>query len=164
MVSWPDHKRPQKIVQEQKMTKELCTEIEIQASPEKVWQILADLDKWTEWNPFIQHAIGKAQVGEKVDITFKSGSKEMTLHCTVVKVKPNKKLCWKYHVMLPGLFRGEHSFTIEPLDNNRVRFIDREIFNGLLVSAQAKDIDTNSRQGFEAMDRALKARAEQKQV
>ncbi len=40
----------------------------------------------------------------------------------------------------------------------RCRFIEREIFNGLFVSAQARDIDTNSRQGFEAMDRALKAR------
>src|SRR4030066_10164 len=113
--------------------KELCTEIEIQAAPEKVWQVLTSLDQYPEWNPFIHHAIGKAKVGEKVDITFRSGSKEMTLHCTVSKVEPNKELRWKYHVGLPALFRGEHSFTIEPVENNRVRFIDREIFNGLLV-------------------------------
>lgn len=141
--------------------KELRTEIEIQATPEKVWQILTSLDQYPEWNPFIHHALGKAKVGEKVDITFKSGSKEMTLHCTVVKVEPNKALCWKYHVVLPILFSGEHSFIIEQVEGDKIRFIDREIFNGLLVSAQAKDIDTNSKQGFEAMDRALKARAEQ---
>jgi len=141
--------------------KELRTEIEIQASPEKVWQILADLDKWPEWNPFIHHAIGKAKVGEKVDITVRSASKEMTLHCTVSKAEPNRELRWKYHVILPGLFRGEHSFIIEPMGANKVRFIDREVFNGLLVPLQAKDIDTNSRLGFEAMDKALKARAEQ---
>ena len=140
--------------------KELRTEIEIRAAPEKVWQILTDLDKWTEWNPFIHHAVGKAKVGEKVDITFKSVSKEMTLHCTVLKVEPNRELRWKYHVLLPGLFQGEHSFTIEKMDANRVRFIDREVFNGLLVPLQAKDIDTNSRQGFEAMDKSLKARVE----
>ena len=140
--------------------KELRTEIEIQATPDKVWQVLTDLDKYPEWNPFIHHAIGKAKVGEKVDITFQSGSKEMTLHCTVVKVEPNKELCWKYHVALPFLFSGEHSFIIEQVESNKVRFIDREIFNGLLVSSQAKDMDTNSRQGFEAMDKALKARAE----
>lgn len=141
--------------------KELRTEIEIQASPEKVWQILTNLGEYPQWNPFIHHAIGTATVGEKVDITFRSGSKEMTLHCTVVKVEPNRELRWKYHVILPALFSGEHSFVIEPIDNNRVRFVDREIFNGLLVSSQAKDIDINSRRGFEAMDKALKARAEQ---
>ena len=141
--------------------KELRTEIEIQATPDKVWQVLTSLDKYPEWNPFIHHAIGKAKIGEKVDITFKSGAKEMTLHCTVVKVEPNKELRWKYHVALPILFSGEHSFIIEQIEGNKIRFIDREIFNGLLVSSQAKDIDTNSKQGFEAMDRALKAKAEQ---
>jgi hypothetical protein len=140
--------------------KELRTEIEIQASPEKVWQVLTDLDRYPEWNPFIHHAIGKAEVGGKVDITFKSGSKEMTLHCTVIKAEPNKELRWRYHVGLPFLFKGEHSFVIEPVGENRVRFIDREVFTGLLVPLQAEDIDTNSRQGFEAMDKALKARAE----
>jgi hypothetical protein len=141
--------------------KELRTEIEIQASPDKVWQVLTNLDKYPEWNPFIHHAIGSAKVGESVDITFRSGSKEMSLHCAVVKVEPNKELCWKYHVLLPGLFRGEHSFIIEPTGNNGVRFVDREIFHGLLVFSQAKDIDTNSRQGFEAMDQALKIKAEE---
>ena len=44
---------------------------------------------------------------------------------------------------------------------DRVRFVDRELFNGLLVPLQARDIDTNSKHGFEAMDQALKTRAEQ---
>lgn len=48
--------------------KELCTEIEIQASPERVWQALTNLDKYPEWNPFIHHAVGKAKVGEVVVI------------------------------------------------------------------------------------------------
>lgn len=140
--------------------KELRTEIEIQASPERVWQILTDLDGYPGWNPFLFQAIGKAWVGEKVAITYRSGSKEMTLHCTVIRVEPNKELCWKYHVILPALFSGEHTFSIEPIGDNQIRFVDREIFNGLLVSSQARDIDTNSKQGFEAMDQALKARAE----
>ncbi len=49
--------------------KELRTEIEIQAAPDKLWQVLTSLDKYSEWNPFIRQAIGKAKVGEKVDIT-----------------------------------------------------------------------------------------------
>ncbi len=140
--------------------KELRTEVVIQATPEKVWQILTDLEKYPEWNPFIRHAIGKAEVGKTVDIDFQPDSKGMKLHCTVVTVEPNRELCWKYHVISPSLFNGEHSFTIEPVDDNQVRFIDREIFNGLLVPLQAKDIDTNSKRGFEAMDQALKAKAE----
>jgi hypothetical protein len=141
--------------------KELCTEIEIQASPEKVWHILTDLDKWPDWNPFITRAIGKPQLGEKVNITAGSGPKVMVLHCTVTKVEPNHELTWKYHVGLPMLFQGEHSMRIEPAGEGHVRFVDREVVTGLLVPLQAKNIDTNSKRGFEAMDQALKARAEQ---
>ena len=141
--------------------KELQTEIEIQASPEKVWQVLTALDKYPEWNPFIIHAIGSANVGNTVDIDFQPDSKGLKLHCTVIRAVPNRELCWKYHVGFPFIFYGEHSFTIEPVGDKRVRFIDREIFSGLLVPLQARDIDTNSKRGFEAMDKALKARAEQ---
>lgn len=140
--------------------KELRTEILVQATPERMWQIITELDKWPDWNPFIHHAIGQAEVGKKVDITVASPGKDMTLHCVVTGVDPNHSLSWKYHVGLPALFQGEHSFTIEPVGGGQVRFIDREIFNGLMVPLQAKDIDTNSKRGFEAMDQALKARAE----
>jgi hypothetical protein len=60
------------------------------------------------------------------------------------------ELRWKYYVALPILFSGEHSFIIEQVESDKIRFIDREIFNGLLVSSQTKD-----------MDEALKTRAEQ---
>jgi hypothetical protein len=139
----------------------LRTEIQIQAPPEKIWQILIDLAKYPVWNPFITQAIGRVEVGARVEITVPSGSKEMKLHCRVIKAEPRQVLCWKYHVISPLLFRGEHSFTIEPMGSNYVRFVDQEIFNGLLVPMQAKEIDSSSRQGFEAMDKALKIRAEQ---
>lgn len=140
--------------------KELCTTIEIQASPEKVWRLLTDLSRYPEWNPFICHAIGEAKVGKTVDLDFQPDSKGLKLHCIVVKAHPNQELCWKYHVIHPGLFSGEHSFTIEALGKDRVRFIDREVFHGLLIPLRARDIDTNTKRGFEAMDRALKERSE----
>lgn len=139
---------------------ELCTQVEIQASSEKVWQVLTDFEKYPNWNPFIHHAIGNAEAGERIDITFRSASKEMLLHCQVIKAEPSRELIWNYHVVLPALFRGEHHFTIQPIGTNRVLFIDKEIFHGLLVPLQVKDIDTHSRRGFEAMDVALKTRAE----
>lgn len=141
--------------------KELRTEIVMRAPPEKVWRMLTDLEKYPEWNPFIHHAMGKAEVGETVDIDFQPDSKGLKLHCIVVTAEPNRELRWRYHFILPILIRGEHSFTIEPLGEDQVRFIDREVFNGLLVPLQAKDIDTNTKHGFEEMDKALKARVEQ---
>jgi hypothetical protein len=137
--------------------KEIRTEIDIQASPGKAWQVLTDLDKYVEWNPFLHHAAGSVELGGKVDITFKSGSKDMSLHCTVVKLDPTRALTWSYHVGLPFLFSGEHSFVMEPAGEGRVHFVDREVFRGLLVPFFVNEKDTGD---FEAMDRALKTRVE----
>ncbi|MBA4385373.1 MAG: SRPBCC domain-containing protein [Anaerolinea sp.] len=137
--------------------KEIRSEIDINTSAQNVWQVLTALDEYPEWNPFLHHAIGKAEIGENVDIIFKFGSKDMTLHCKVVKVEPNRELRWKYHVGLPILYQGEHCFEIKSIGANQVHFIDKEIFTGLLVPFLVKEDD---RGGFEAMDQALKTRVE----
>ncbi|MCX5973404.1 MAG: SRPBCC domain-containing protein [Coprothermobacterota bacterium] len=141
--------------------KEIRSDIEIRASVETVWQILTDFTKYPEWNPLIPRAIGTAEVGARVELTIPSGSKEKVLRCTVIKVEPNRELCWQYHILLPGLFRAKHSFTLEPMGIDRVRFVNREVFGGLYLPFQAKELDTQTRRVFQEMDKALKVRAEQ---
>lgn len=142
--------------------KELVTEIEIQASAEKVWQILTDFPAYSSWNSFLYQIDGKAEKGQTVVAHFRSvSSREMTFRCTIDKLEPKRELRWKYHVLSPFLFQGEHSFTIELVDANRVRFVQREVFKGLLIPFFAKGIDADTKRDFAAMDQALKARAEQ---
>lgn len=98
-----------------------------------MWKILTDLDSYPEPNPFICHAVGKAEIGKSIEIDFQPESKGLKLRCMIARRQPNRELSWKYHVIHPLLFRGEHIFTVEPLGENRVCFIDREEFNGLFV-------------------------------
>jgi hypothetical protein len=90
-----------------------------------------------------------------------SGANGMTFRPTVLKSEPNRELRWIGHLLIPGLFDGEHIFTIEPLGPNRVRFVQREIFTGLLVPLFARGLDTDTQRGFEEMNQALKVQAEQ---
>ena len=142
--------------------KELRSEIEIQASAERVWQLLTDFPSFPQWNPFIRKASGNIQVGERLEVNIQpSGASGMTFRPTVLKAEPNRELRWLGHLLISGLFDGEHSFTIEPLGESRVRFTQREVFTGLLVPLFARGLDTDTRRGFEEMNQALKARAEQ---
>jgi len=50
--------------------------------------------------------------------------------------------------------------TIQPLEENRVRFVQREVFRGLLVPLFSRSLDNNTQRGFEEMNHALKERAE----
>jgi Polyketide cyclase / dehydrase and lipid transport len=38
--------------------KEIVTEIEINAAPSRVWQVLTDFEKYPIWNPFIKKITG----------------------------------------------------------------------------------------------------------
>lgn len=85
----------------------------------------------------------------------------MSMRPTVLAATPSRELRWLGHLGMPGLFDGEHRFRIEPLGTDRVRFIQEERFSGLLASLVMRFIERGTRQGFEAMNQALKARAEQ---
>jgi hypothetical protein len=140
--------------------KENRNEVEIQATLEKVWDVLTDLDKYAEWNPLLYRAEGKVEIGEKVELYAKTASRDGNFNCLVTRVEPKREFAWKFHVILPILFTGEHIFRIEPIDEQRVKFIDREIFTGLLLPLQAKELETSAKDGMLAMGEALKAVAE----
>jgi hypothetical protein len=142
--------------------KELRSEIEIQASAELVWQLLTDFAGFPRWNPFIRRVSGRAVAGERLEVTIQpSGARGMTFRPTVLKAEPCRELRWAGHFGVPGLFDGEHIFTLEPRGTNRIQFVQREIFTGLLVPIFARGLDIDTQRGFEEMNVALKLRAEQ---
>lgn len=141
--------------------KELFTDIEILASADRVWQVLTDFTAYPQWNPFILHVEGEAKEGARLAVDLRPpGGKPMRFRPIVLRAVPNRELRWLGHFLIPGLFDGEHIFTIEPLRAARVRFIQREIVKGLLVPLFTRLLEENTRRGFEEMNRALKARAE----
>ena len=141
--------------------KDLHSEIEINAPAQRVWEVLTDFASYPRWNPFIRRASGVPRTGERLEVRIEpSGSRGMTFRPKVLNAEANRELRWLGHLLVPGLFDGEHSFTIQPLGENRVRFVQREAFKGLLVPLFGRSLDSNTQRGFEEMNRALKERAE----
>ena len=140
--------------------KELRTQIEIEATPDRVWEILTDFAAYPEWNPFIQTIEGDAATGSKLEVRIEPpGGRAMTFKPTVLEAAPRQELRWLGRVLVLGLFDGEHSLRIEPIDDSRVRFIQAERFTGVLVPLFGKGFEKTQR-GFTAMNEALKRRAE----
>jgi len=140
--------------------KELHTEIEIAASPERVWRTLTDFASYRAWNPLLPSARGELREGEIVRVQLKTGRRPITIKPRIVRVVPNRELTWRGSLPIPGLFTGEHHFEIHVLGDARVRFHQWEQFSGLLVPLLSRMLDGETRRGFEAMNAALKARAE----
>ena len=141
--------------------KELRSQIEIEAPAERVWQVLTGFAAYPQWNPFIRRVRGRPEGEERLEVRMQpSGTRGFTFRPTVVKVEPNRQLRWLGHLLVRGLFDGEHIFEIEELDRDRVLFIQREVFKGLLVPLLARSLDRDTQRGFEEMNRALRERAE----
>lgn len=144
------------------MAKRLRAQIEIEADAERVWQVLTNFGAYSEWNPFMTQAEGAAVVGERLTIRMQpQGGRALTFRPTVLEAVPGKRLRWLGRLLLPGIFDGDHSFTIEPLGEGRVRMIQEEQFRGVLTSLLARSLDRGTQPSFELMNRALKRRAEQ---
>jgi hypothetical protein len=141
--------------------KELHSQIEINASAERVWHLLTDFASYPQWNPFIRRISGEPTTGEHLQVRLEPPeSRGITLRPKVLSAEPNHQLRWLGHLFVPGLLDGEHSFVIQPLGENRVRFVQREAFRGLLVPLFARSLDKSTLGGFEEMNQALKERAE----
>lgn len=135
------------------------TEIVINAPAATVWQVLTALDSYAAWNPFFQRASGTVAVGERLRLERRRNTGTMVFTPTVLEVRENRELRWLGHVLLPGIFSGEHSFTLIPLPDNRVQVVQRESFRGVLVPFFASLLN-ETEVGFVDLNRALKARAE----
>ena len=142
--------------------KEIRTEIDISASPEKAWDVLTDFDRFPQWNPFIRQISGSPEIGAKLKIQLQtSRGKSRTYRPTVTKVEPNHELRWFGKSIIPGIFNGERIFTIEPLKTNHVRFVHMEIFTGLGVALVGNRLDKDMNESFVKMNQAFKEKVEQ---
>jgi hypothetical protein len=142
------------------MKHHLETQIDIAAPPETVWNILTDLEAYSDWNPFIVSAEGNVAIGERLTNRMQQpGSKAMTLKPTVTAAEPGQKFEWLGHLIVPGIFAGRHRFELDATETG-TRVVHSEHFNGVLVRFMPKMVDNGTRQGFEEMNAALKTRAE----
>ena len=146
--------------------KELRTEIEFEGTPEEVWTVLSDLPAYSEWNPFIERIDRELLVGGKLDVRLQPvDERGITMHPTVLAAEPGRELRWIGHLMIPGIFDGEHSFLIEEAGPGRVRFVQSERFGGILLPLMWKKLrEGGTAKGFRAMNEALARRVAERRA
>ena len=136
----------------------LHTQIDIDATADEVWSVLADNERWSQWNPFIVSSTGPLTVGSTiVNVMRERSGKERTFRPKVLVVDFGRELRWIGRLFLPGIFDGEHSFLIEPTAPTTVRFTQEETFQGILVPLLRGSLETDAKAQFEALNEALAA-------
>jgi len=141
--------------------KAIETHIIVDCTPEKIWDILTNFEKYESWNPFMTKVEGDAKLGAKIKVQIRTmRGKQRIYHPIITKFEINKELRWKGKSFLPGIFDGERIFLIDKTADNKVAFFHKELFSGLGVKLVGNKLDENLGEGFEKMNLALKKRAE----
>ncbi|WBL24303.1 SRPBCC domain-containing protein [Zunongwangia sp. HGR-M22] len=142
------------------MRKEIKTEITINANPQKVWEVLTELDQYPKWNPFMKEIYGILRVGERLKVIIQpEGSSKMTFKPIILALEENKTLKWMGKLVVTGLFDGTHLFHLIDNGNGTTTFKQSEVFKGILVGLFNL---ANTKTGFDRMNIELKKRCETK--
>lgn len=134
----------------------ITTTIKINAKPSVIWGILMDIEKYPEWNPFIKSVKTPFKLNQKNTIKIQT----MTFKPVILALRENEELRWLGRLGFKGLFDGEHRFLLTANQDGSTTFEHSEAFSGLLVGLFKSKLLNDTKPGFEAMNRALKERAE----
>jgi hypothetical protein len=132
--------------------------VDIPASPATVWQILTETDRYAEWNPFMTELSGRLAIGERLTVTVRPGRRSMTFRPTVLTVEDGTLIRWRGRPGVPGILDGEHELRLEGTPAGGTRFVQREVFSGLLIRVMRRVLD-DTEVGFAEMNAALRDRA-----
>ncbi len=88
------------------MGKQLTTTIAIDATPDRVWQVLTDFAAYSQWNPFITSAEGDAVEGGQLTLRMQPvGARVATFRPTVLEATANHRFRWLGRLGVPGDLR-----------------------------------------------------------
>ncbi len=135
--------------------------VEIAAPRRGVWAVLTDFERYRDWNPFIVRAAGRLELGSALDVTFAPvGGRAMRFQPVIVRLEPERQLAWAAQLLVPGLFDGEHAFRLADTPAGGTRLEQVATFHGVAVPLLPWKTGPGLRDGFGAMVRALRERAE----
>ena len=140
--------------------KEIRTEIIINTSSDKVWNVLTNFSAYPDWNPFIRSLEGKAIKDTRLVATLHLKDRKPMVFKPVVTVSDDKKKFEWLGTTPLNVVNGRHYFILEEISEKQVKFVHGEQFTGILARPFHKKLAEPTEKGFVEMNKALRDRAE----
>ncbi|BCB32027.1 hypothetical protein KaCgl_00010 [Corynebacterium glutamicum] len=126
-------------------------EITIDAQLDQVWEVLSDLESFRSGIPPSHLSVVK-RCWEHRGVYKRGGGFVDKLYSDHPRGGTRRELRWLGHVAFPGLMDGNHSFVLEPADEN-TKVTQSESFTGILGMFAPLFMDLGA--SFEASNKAL---------
>jgi len=150
------------------MAGELKTSVDVDATPEVVWEVITDVPGYPQWAAVLTGAEGSFGDGGQVTLHFPPGNPLLrtTVSARVLEVTPCRRLQFGLRLArlgTPGLLDTEHTITLTPQDGGVRRWMAIR-FSGLLLPLLTRSLNRTRAPAFEPMPTRLKERIERLQA
>lgn len=130
----------------------------IQASADRIWELVSELDNWRHWNPVHPGAEGKIGFGQtlRIEEAF-PGEERRTVEVKVSDWEPRQQLVWRTQGFMSVWLRY---LEIDELGPSNCIFSNGVVVDGFLGKREAKKRKQALKLGFGILGEAIKEKAE----
>lgn len=137
--------------------------VEIDAPASVVWDVLVDLARYPEWNPFTVRAESTLTLGDPVHLYLPNpavGGEDIHVLEHLVVFAPHQLLAWEQRPTASSNVAARRDQYVGTLGAERSSYQTTDIFLGVDEDQITKDFGPWVQQGFDALALAVKSRAE----
>ncbi len=136
--------------------------VDINAPVSKVWEVLVDLERYPEWNPFtVQIEADLSQLGNDVSLHVQMSPTKKLVQVEELRVNDKEEqLSWGVTMVHPAMFWAQRDQLLTVIDDKTTRYVTVDVFKGLLVPLMIMFYGKAIKNGFDAIAMALKERCE----
>jgi uncharacterized protein YndB with AHSA1/START domain len=128
--------------------------ITINASSEKVWEVMTNIDNWANWQTDISKSKLNGELKPKTTFDWKSGGAK--IHSTLHTVEPFKNFGWTGNTF--GMF-AIHNWTLTEINGHTKVTVD-ESMEGFFAKLFKKSFNKNLKKGMQNWLNLLKQECE----
>ena len=137
---------------------EACSKIH--APAEIAWQVLLDFSRYDEWNSFCPKIESDFELGSPVRMQVHLFPPRHMTQVEYLNVRERFHCAWGYSLGYSRLLQANRHQWIEPIDEQRCRYLTVDYFSGILTPVMMLTMGGAIQRGFEKVAQGLKAQAE----
>lgn len=136
--------------------------IRIDAPVGFVWDILTDVERYGEWNPFTPQARTDFTIGSPAHLVVRMGPAKMRITETVCAFDPLRLIAWRKAFGARWLLLAVREQHLEPVSERSCHYHNTDRLTGVLASLVFVCFGSYMRRGFTRVGEGLRHYAEAK--
>ena len=135
-------------------------EVDIDAPIERVWQILNDIDRYAEWNPFTPKLETTLRIGDPIHLQVRLVGERLTHRLEWITRNERYSLGWEMQMGARFVLHAERVQVLTAIDESRTHYMTEDCFSGWLRSLVVGLFGKAMERGFRDCGLGLKKAAE----